>query len=81
MDRRRMAPTTIQQKLHQEKEINALYVDTVGDSLSPWLRALCGLVHKSYTLSVQSLGLKVQLFAKKTVPSDPCASFCVTHVI
>jgi hypothetical protein len=59
MDRRRMAPTTIQQKLHQKKEINALYLDTVGDSLSPWLFALCDLVHKPYTMSARDLELKL----------------------
>ncbi len=48
-----MAPTTIQQELHQEKKIDALYVDTVDDSLFPRLRALCGPVHKFYTLSVK----------------------------
>ncbi len=56
MDRRCMASTIIQQKLHQKKETNALHLDTVGNSLSPWLRALCDLVHKSYTLNVRSLG-------------------------
>lgn len=54
-----MAPTTIQPKLHQEKEINAPHFDTVGDRLFPRLRALCGLVHKSYTMSTRNLGLRV----------------------
>jgi len=51
MDRRRMAPATIQPKLHQEKGINAPHFDTVGDRHLPRLRALRGLVHKSYTLN------------------------------
>jgi hypothetical protein len=53
----------------------------VGDSLFPRLRALCGLVHKSYTMSTRNLGLRVRSFAEKAVSSDPCASFYVILII
>ena len=72
-----MAPATIQPKLHQEKEINAPHFNIVGDRLFPRLRALYGLVHKSYTMSTRNLALRVRSFAEKAVSSDPCASFDV----